>query len=255
MRLSFSSIIFENNIFETETVTEDIIREPKRNNKTDLKTLGIVSKGGIDNIINVYNESSEEEKEYWGSWYQKAKLIVEDLANELDVPFQTMAAIVATLSPGNRWSTNIIAARKLVEKYKFNIDHQSLGAYGKQVEKAKQILQTNNLEYVVGPKVTVFFKSIVSPEQIKNELVLDTHAINIWRGEKKKIKSTNNPTKKEREQMISDYRKASEILGISLQSLQAVTWYVWRYTDKQPKQITDVIGFLRQQSTKKANNN
>lgn len=243
-------------LFETNDLFEDIIKEPKRNNPTDIETLGIVKNGGVFNIVNVYNEATKEEKEYWGKWYFNAREIVKNLAENYDVPFETMAGIVATLSPGNTWKTNLIAAKRLVEKFKLNIPHERINSYSKQIEKARKILETNSLDFLVGPKVTVFFKSLVDPEGIKTEMVLDSHAINIWRGDaRSRIKKTATPTKPEREQMIFDYKKASQILGVSVQEIQAVTWYIWRYTKKQPEKIENLSSFVLKQNQRKANDN
>ena len=39
---------------------------------------------------------------------------------------------------------------------------------------------------------------------------------------------------KTRESMVEDYKKAAAELGIPVQSLQAVTWYIWKYTTNPP---------------------
>jgi hypothetical protein len=254
MKFVLSYLIFENEI--SLLFNEDILKEPRRTNPTDVHNLGIIENGGLYNIINTYNEATTEEKEYWGKWYYKAKAIVEKLAEEYQIPLNIMAGIVATLSPGNRWNSNITAAKRLIEKYKFGIPHERINSYSKQIEKARKILETGDLSNIIGPKVTVFYKSLVNPDEIKNDLVLDSHAINIWRGDtRRKIKKTPQPSKSEREQMIVDYKKASEILGVSVQEIQAVTWYIWKFTKKQPEKIEDLSKFLLKQNTKKANDN
>jgi hypothetical protein len=37
--------------------------------------------------------------------------------------------------------------------------------------------------------------------------------------------------------MLSDYMVAAEQLGVPVQSVQAVTWYIWKYTDKSPSEM------------------
>jgi hypothetical protein len=63
-------------------------------------------------------------------------------------------------------------------------------------------------------------------------MVLDGHAINIWKGEKIRLKGLSTPTGKERTAMIQDYHTAAEQLGVPVQAVQAVTWYIWKYTGK-----------------------
>ena len=93
------------------------------------------------------------------------------------------------------------------------------------------------------PKVTAFYWSIVEPEKHQDEVVLDGHAINIWRGKPKPLSTLGDaqPGKELREVMIGDYKaaaaQATQLLqsrGVSLdepitpQQMQAITWSVWR---------------------------
>lgn len=231
-----------------ELETEAPIIEPKRKSPTSLQALGIVKDGAVENIIRTYNEATPEEKEYWGKWYHNAKTEVQELAARYDLPFPVTAAAVAVLSPGNKWRFNMLAAERLLE----NITHPEnpplkIPGYPRQVARAKEIILTGNVGKVTGPKVTVFFKSLLDPVSLEKDLVLDGHAINIWRGEKVNLNSISSPTKAQRQQMLDDYHKAANILGVPVQAVQAVTWYVWKYTTDAPvvkAKVFDVSSFL-----------
>jgi len=215
--------------FISEVIQQEAskIIEPKRSGLS-VDQLGLKPHGGVENIIKVYNQATPEEKEYWGRWYHNAKSEVEDLAKQFQLPFPVVAAIVAVLSPGNRWSSNLTAAERLLS------GSSKINSYPRQIQRAKSILQTGDVGLVTGPKVTVFFNSLMNPKMVEKDMVLDGHAINIWRGEKVRLKGLATPTGKERAKMIQDYQSASEQLGVPVQAVQAVTWYIWKYTGKTP---------------------
>lgn len=218
------------------------IKEPKRSGLA-VDQLGLKPGGGVHNIVTVYNQATPEEKEYWGKWYHNAKSDVEDLALAFKLPFPVAAAIVAVLSPGNKWNSNLSAAEKLLR------GEEKINAYPRQVLRAKEILKKGDTKLVTGPKVTVFFKSLMDPSSVEKDMVLDGHAINIWRGAKENLKGLKNPSTKERAQMIQDYQEAAQQLGVPVQAVQATTWYIWKYTGKTAplpveKGVYDVSKFV-----------
>lgn len=218
------------------------IKEPKRSG-LPVDQLGLKPSGGVHNIMTVYNQATPEEKEYWGKWYHNAKADVEDIARAFKLPFPVAAAIVAVLSPGNKWNSNLSAAEKLLR------GEEKINAYPRQAARAKEILKKGDTKLVTGPKVTVFFKSLMDPSSVERDMVLDGHAINIWRGAKENLKGLKNPNAKERAQMIQDYQEAAKQLGVPVQAVQATTWYIWKYTGKTAplpveKGVYDVSKFI-----------
>lgn len=232
-----------------ELSTEAPIVEPKRKAPTTLQALGIATDGGVENIVRVYNEATPEEKDYWGKWYHNAKTEVQDLAAKYSLPFPVAAAAVAVLSPGNKWRVNMLAAERLLE----NLTHPErpplkVPGYPRQVERAKKIILKGEVGLVTGPKVTVFFKSLLDPSAVEKDLVLDGHAINIWRGKKENLNSLAMPNKTQRAKMLADYQTAANQLGVPVQAVQAVTWYIWKYTANAPfvkPKTFDVSAFLK----------
>lgn len=154
------------------------------------------------------------------------------MANKYNIPFEKMAAIVAVLSPGNKWKNNLLAAERVMQ------GSLIVNAYPDSLAKANKIKDSGDgyVSLVTGPKVTVFYQSLLDPKSVENNLVLDGHAINIWRGEKRALKGLKKPSKETRQKMVDDYLKAAKELGVPVQSVQAVTWYIWKYTpDDIPK--------------------
>ena len=213
----------------------EVINEPKRKSPKDIVQLGIEKNGGVKNIVAVYNEATPEEKEYWGKWYHHAKENVQDLAKKYNLPFPITAAVVAVLSPGNKWKNNLLAADRLLgNNANPSEPPKVISGYPRQIARAQDILNSGDVGKVTGPKVTVFFQSLLSPETVEKHLVLDGHAINIWRGEKPNLKQISMPNKAERQKMLEDYQTAAEQLGVPVQAIQAVTWYIWKYTNDAP---------------------
>lgn len=327
--------------------------EPAR----DKEELPVKPGAGLQNILTVAKAAKPRERNYWGHWYRGAHAIVAEMADRYHLPLETVAGVVAVMSPGTMWRQNIGQAKRLIEwwlerkrlgpladpslagrglrpiipglregartrhqhpapspyqpkrpdvsKPEWAANPQELaesktkpyehptfppeikprhleetdlrledlaaedpeiaealeagaagpltfvtpstprkkerptgifgpdiGAYIPNVEKAIQILETGDATaFVHGPKVSIFYMSLVDPDALADHLVLDGHAINIWRGTKKRIKGeTPTPTVGEREQIEADYRAAARELGMSPQGLQALTWYIWKKT-------------------------
>jgi len=188
---------------------------------------------GKANIKRVYNEATAAEKDYWGNWYYNAQKDVKNLSNIFKIRFDVTAAIVAALSPGNKWVDNLIAAAKLIK------GESIIHAYPDNIRKALEIKKTN-IPKVSGPKVTVFYQSLIDPDSVKSQVVSDGHAINVWMGKKLSLRSAPSISKKIRNKIESDYIKAAEELGVSPQSVQAVTWYIWKCLPAYPAKTPPV---------------
>lgn len=189
----------------------------------------------VKTIMSVYNQAEPEEKEYFGNWYEKASEVCKKISQKYEVPFETVCAVMAVLSPGNRFVNNITSVINLLENFKYGKNLKVSSNNGRNVVKALKILQTDDLSLVSGPKVVEFYASLREPSIFKERLVLDGHAISIWLGTKLPLKTDPLRNIKNRNVIIEDYKKAAQCLEISLQELQAVTWFVWKNTISSEK--------------------
>lgn len=216
-----------------------VMNEPSRK-KIPHKDLNLFKNEGYHNILAVLKKATKEEIDYWSNWYQHAHNHVREIANEYDVPVEVAAAVCAVLSPNLGWKMNLMAARRVMDNwmYKGGAEgykwHDSIPAYKTNVNKAYYILKTGDVSAVNGPKVTVFFQSLLDPDKLERDLVLDGHAINVWRGIKLPLKNLKSPNKNEREAIIHDYRKVADIVGLTPQQVQAVTWFIWKSVKEPP---------------------
>jgi len=192
--------------------------------------------GGYNNIMQLLQQATPEEVDFWGHWYHSAHDNVKQLANKYKEPLDVVAGVVAVLSPGNTWLSNLAAADKILKEEHSgsgaaNLDYAKVNAYNANRDKARNILITGNPDgFVRGPKVQVFYASLKDPSFLKDHLVLDGHAINIWRGQRQSLKQTPTPSVEEREQMLADYHRAAADTDLSVQAVQALTWFLWKST-------------------------
>lgn len=216
-----------------------VMNEPKRE-KIHSQSLNLHKNEGYHNILAVLKKATKAEIDYWGNWYEHAHNHVKQLAEKHDLPIPVVAAVCAVLSPNLGWKMNLMAADRAINNWKhMNGDttaqfFDKIPAYKTNVNKAYAILNTGDLGIVNGPKVTVFFQSLTNPKELQRDLVLDGHAINVWRGKKVGLQSLKGLTKKEREAVLYDYKKVADIVGLTPQQVQAITWFIWKYVTDAP---------------------
>ena len=294
---------------------------PGSRKKKDDDRLHLKKDGGYANIMKVLGMATPSEVEYWGKWYPFASSIVREMAGRYGLPVEVVAGVVAVLSPGSKWHSNIAVAKQVIEHWQaqreygpfstpalsgvggprlpeetvedvppadedydedegeeevaaskaaapnpydtafvplktqpegaestvfrapkpkthpFGLHGPHPAGYPDNLKKAVRILNGADPEEVVtGPKVKIFYQSLLDPDFVKDRLVLDGHAINIWRGEKRPLKGLKTPAEgsPERARMEADYKRAAEASGLSVQAVQAITWFVWKSV-KNPK--------------------
>jgi len=211
------------------------LKEPSRQ-KIPLESLKLVPDDWAGNIQKVLDQATAEERAYWSSWYRDASGTVQKYATKHKLPLEIMAGVVAALSPGSRWWRNLQNADKLVTFWQAGIfkSMSKLDTYPAMLQKAVRILEqyrdhgTFAIEEVSTPKVSVFYNSLVDPVGTQKDLVLDGHAINVARGEKRSLKGLEGPTAEERKGILQAYADVAAANGLDVQGLQALTWFLWK---------------------------
>lgn len=222
---------------------------------------------GVQNILAVYDQATPEELDFWSGWYIKANRDVKALADDLGVPFDLMAAVVAIMSPGNKWGMNLRAAARAVQLAEKAMDdperHQieqqietlrsqpgskkqidelvkrygelskkhahQINGYPANIRKAINVLQSEDpTKWVTGPKVSKFYQAIVNPHEIENEMVLDGHAINVFDGVRQNLKLAGPAEGERRKKMLQAYAEAAKARNTNTRAVQAVTWFIFK---------------------------
>ena len=207
-----------------------------------------MTKRNVKKILATYELSTNLERIEGAQWYDTAYRISSSLSKEFDIQLTTAAAVIAALSPHNRWPTNVRNGTELISAYKINKDSASavkVSTFNRNKDKALTILNKDHelkdlclgkiilestfenfiKDTLSGPKVIEFFNSILLDT---SEVTVDGHAFNIWNGQKVPLSSVKKISKKLRIEIKRDYVAAANELAITPSACQATTWCAWR---------------------------
>lgn len=182
----------------------------------------------VANIIAVWNErvATLSPSEFAGAvgWYPSAYGWCAEVAKTYGLPVETVAGIVAALSPNLNWNKNKEQALRFIE---FSVSGKPLVgfmAYPANVAKAKRIFDGESpLNVLGGDKVRSFYRNLLLDDTV---VTIDRHALSIslygLGGGKSGSMVT---TSKGYDVAAQAYKTAAKILGIEHPYIvQSVTW-------------------------------
>ncbi len=186
----------------------------------------------IYNIVSVLRDSDETQHAEGLLWYPNAQKAAHDIALKHDVPVYLVVAVIAALSPNNKWTRNLVNADALIGAFirGDGIDSVKVSTYHKMKAKAWDILAARP-DYdgakamLKGQKITSFFMDIMGEFNV----TIDGHARNIAYGER--VGLTDDRTNigvREYRALQAAYEEAARRVGLMPYQLQAITWRVWR---------------------------
>ncbi len=186
----------------------------------------------IYNIISVYRDADETQHAEGLIWYPNAQKAAYHIAVKYDIAVYIVVAVIAALSPNNKWSRNVTNADALIGAFirGDGIDSVKVSTYHKMKQKAWDILAARpNYEgakaMLKGRKITSFFMDIMGEFNV----TIDGHARNIAYGER--VGLTDDRTNigvREYHALQAAYDEAARRVGLLPYQLQAITWRVWR---------------------------
>ena len=186
----------------------------------------------IYNIVSVLRDSDETQHAEGLLWYPNAQKAAHDIAIKYDIAVYLVVAVIAALSPNNKWSRNVTNADALIGAFirGDGIDSVKVSTYHKMKQKAWDILAARP-DYdgakamLKGQKITSFFCDIMGEFNV----TIDGHARNIAYGER--VGLTDDRTNigvREYRALQAAYEEAARRVGLMPYQLQAITWRVWR---------------------------
>jgi len=191
----------------------------------------------VENIINIYNMATPEEKRDGVVWYAVALSDCNRIAIDNGVPLHIVVGVCAALSPNNKWDRNIVNTSDMVQAFINGEDMDSfkVSTYHAMKRKAWGILEAmpDSDEEVMtmlnGQKIISFFRNIMGHDTC----TIDGHARNIAYGVREGLTGSISIGKKEYATLQEEYVKAGKkkrINGRALKAfeMQAITWVVWR---------------------------
>jgi hypothetical protein len=185
----------------------------------------------IENILNVYNLATEQEKKAGLAWYKEARAFCKAQAKEYGVSLEVVVAVISALSPRNKWEQNLA-----VRQGKGPNDVK-VCTFGKNKQKAFDIVLKHRPSLVKESNKTRSFFDNIRFEN-SQEVTIDIHAFNIYVGLKIPARSF---TDKQYSEMVEAYREAAKHAKIKAYELQAVCWVAWKRLLKDGKQLTLAI--------------
>ena len=186
----------------------------------------------IYNIISVYRDADETQHAEGLLWYSDAQKAAHNIAVKYDVPVYLVVAVIAALSPNNKWSRNIVNADALIGAFirGDGLLSVKVSTYNKMKQKAWDILAARP-DYdgakamLKGQKITSFFCDIMGEFNV----TIDGHARNIAYGERVGLTDDrSNIGVREYRALQAAYQEAARRVGLMPYQLQAITWRVWR---------------------------
>ena len=186
----------------------------------------------IYNITSVYRDADCVQYNEGLVWYQDAQKAAHNIAVKYDVPVYIVVAVIAALSPNNKWSRNIVNADALIGAFirGDGVLSVKVSTYNKMKQKAWDILAARP-DYdgakamLKGQKITSFFMDIMGEFNV----TIDGHARNIAYGERVGLTDDrSNIGVREYRALQAAYEEAARRVGLMPYQLQAITWRVWR---------------------------
>ena len=186
----------------------------------------------IYNISSVYRDADKTQHAEGLLWYSDAQKAAHNIAVKYDVPVYIAVAVIAALSPNNKWARNLVNADALIGAFVNGdgIDSVKVSTYHKMKAKAWDILAARPSyngakDMLKGQKITSFFCDIMGEFNV----TIDGHARNIAYGER--VGLTDDRTNigvREYRALQAAYEEAARRVGLMPYQLQAITWRVWR---------------------------
>ena len=194
------------------------------------------------NIVAKFSLATTQEVAAGSQWYKNAQVLASRMASMYEIPVQTVAAVIAALSPNNKWERNCLDAENIMTAYHHGCADDALAVkvctYKANKIKAVKCLEKgmdyDDLKTVLnGPKVIEFFHCIIGTPH--RDVCIDGHAYSIWFGERLTMKEVPNIGKKLRERIKEDYVTVTDWINEELSDdrhlvnyepsqIQAITW-------------------------------
>jgi len=191
------------------------------------------------NIVSMFLQATPVDTQEGTVWYNNAHNVCVKLAQKYNLPLSTVVGVVSALSPNNRWERNILDSEQLIRAYVCEYDYPKVCTFTYNKDKAITMLECNidssdNIcKILKGNKTTAFFRGIFTNGEC-NELTVDGHAFNIWRGMYTSLKEIPRISDKLYQKISNDYKDAAETINnmegtkYSPAQIQAITWVTHR---------------------------
>jgi hypothetical protein len=184
-----------------------------------LKLKAGISAGEVTaRIIDYWDRATERNREDGAQWYLIQQQAIDDMAADAGLSSETVAAVVAHLSPRIHWSRNLVSAEILLKGSK------PPGIMSRSLLGAKSALDSDDpVSTLKGPKTHSFALNLLGDS---DAVTIDVWALRVALGSKADELVLNRVGVYD---AISHcYRDAARMAGVSPSTMQATVWIVAR---------------------------
>ena len=193
----------------------------------------------IKNILAMYMQATPVDTQEGTVWYNNAHQICVALSDKYKLPLSTVVGVVSALSPNNKWDRNIMDAENIIRAYCMGYDYPKVCTFTGNKDKAITILECeidsseNICAILKGNKTIAFFRGIYT-NGMCDEITVDGHAFNIWRGMYTSLNEVPAISNKLYKTVSDAYKQAAETINnlegtnYSAAQIQAITWVTHR---------------------------
>ncbi|MEK9810007.1 MAG: hypothetical protein VW362_06135, partial [Candidatus Nanopelagicales bacterium] len=192
----------------------------------------------VANILAVWDRAAATDLADGIEWYARAQRKARQIARTHGIAYRTVVAVMAALSPNNRWERNVIDTDRMCAVFARagRLDEVSACTYLANREKAWRILEeharSSNVSHdairaiLRGPKTSAFYSNIIG---LDDWCTIDGHARNIAYAERLGLSSAElRIGKLEYRKLVAAYCEAARRRNVLPSAIQAVTWTTWR---------------------------
>jgi len=212
----------------TDKIKLQTVNFPRLNAKTDADERARLVATMARNIGKVLDAATDAEIADGCAWYGKARGFAFTLAKRFNVSLQTVAHVIAALSPNCGWARNQLDALTvlLANADGKQSDAVKVSTYNANKVKAFQILATGKTEILGGLKTRAFADNIGNTAS--DAVTIDFHAASVARGIRFTTQTAKPITAPQYNLISEAYRHAAQRAGLRAHEVQAITWCVWR---------------------------
>ena len=165
-------------------------------------------------ILSAFNAATAADLAAGLEWYGRAERAAADVAPHDPT---TGAAIIAALSPRNRWNVNVAQAARVALAAACGFDCPAVSTGGNREKAWRIALGESAADVLRGPKVRAFFANITGDD---SAVTVDVWAARAAEG----LSRTDAPSGRRYALIARAYRDVAESLGVPPRHVQAAVW-------------------------------
>jgi hypothetical protein len=198
-----------------------------------------------DSIIAMYFQSNTLDRQMGAQWYHNAYMVCVTLGEKYGFHPNTVAGVIAALSPNNKWDQNVEDAETMLRAYCYEIPFENVkvSTYSINKDKARTIIELQldsdqYIEKVLRGNKTIAFYNCIAKDGNSDTPCIDGHAYNIWNGSVSNLKEVPSMSDKTFLLIQDAYRDAAKLISSvtekyhSAAQVQAITWVAYRRIHK-----------------------